>query len=94
MYALSFDMVIEDLKKYYPGESYNNAYFDIKQLLKNNGFQWVQGSTYLLDSDDLSSLVKAVMDLSKLEWFKKSVRDIRGFKVESWSNFTDLVRNA
>ena len=34
------------------------------------------------------------MDLSKLDWFKKSVRDIRGFKVESWSNFTDIVKNA
>lgn len=94
MYALSFDMVVEDLKMYYPGASYNNAYFDIKQILRGNGFQWVQGSTYLSDSDDLASLVKTVMDLSKLDWFKKSVRDIRGFKVESWSNFTDLVRNA
>lgn len=94
MYALSFDMVIDDLKKYYHPSAYNNAYYEIKQILKNNGFQWVQGSTYLLDRDDLASLVKAVMDLSKIDWFKKSVRDIRGFKVESWSNFTDLVRNS
>ena len=28
------------------------------------------------------------------EWFKKSVRDLRGFKVERWSNFTDLVKNS
>ena len=45
-------------------------------------------------NDDLSALVKTVMELSKIEWFKKSVRDLRGFKVESWSNFTDLVKNS
>ena len=45
-------------------------------------------------SDDLTALVKTVMQLSKIDWFKKSVRDIRGFKVESWSNFTDLVKNS
>ena len=45
-------------------------------------------------NDDLTALVKTVMELSKIEWFKKSVRDLRGFKVESWSNFTDLVKNS
>ena len=45
-------------------------------------------------NDDLTALVKTVMELSKIEWFKKSVRDLRGFKVESWSNFTDLVKHS
>ena len=45
-------------------------------------------------NDDLTALVKTVMELSKIELFKKSVRDLRGFKVESWSNFTDLVKNS
>ena len=44
--------------------------------------------------DDLSAIVKTVMELSKIDRFKKSVRDIRGFKVESWSDFTALVKNA
>ena len=93
MYALAFDMVISDLQKYY-GEPYNKAYYEIKELLKKNGFEWVQGSTYMTMNDDLTALVKTVMELSKIEWFKKSVRDLRGFKVESWSNFTDLVKNS
>lgn len=92
MYALSFDMVVSDLQKYY-GVPYNKAYFDIKELLASNGFEWIQGSTYLSKTDDLTALVKTVMQLSKIEWFKKSVRDIRGFKVESWSDFTELVKN-
>ena len=93
MYALSFDMVISDLQKYY-GEPYNKAYFEIKELLTANGFEWVQGSTYLTKADDLTAIVKTVMQLSKIDWFKKSVSDIRGFKVESWSDFTDLVKNS
>lgn len=44
-------------------------------------------------TNDLSALVKAVMLLSKIDWFKKSVRDIRGYKVDDWSNFTDIVKN-
>ena len=92
MYALSFDMSVSALQENY-GEPYNNAYFEIKQMLMQNGFEWVQGSTYLCETDDLTSLVKTVMQLSKIDWFKKSVRDIRGFKVESWSDFTDVVKN-
>ena len=42
MYALSFDMVVSDLKQYY-GEPYNKAYYEIKTLLNDNGFMWVQG---------------------------------------------------
>ena len=42
----------------------------------------------------LSAIVKTVMELSKIDWFKKSVRGIRGFKVENWSDFTALVKNA
>ncbi len=93
MFAISFDMVISNLKKHY-GEPYNNAYFEIKEVLRRNGFNWVQGSTYLTESDDLGNVIKAIMDLSKIDWFKKSVRDIRGYKVENWSDFTDIVKNA
>ncbi len=86
-------MVISDLKKHY-GEPYNNAYFEIKEVLRRNGFNWVQGSTYLTESDDLGNVIKAIMALSKINRFKKSVRDIRGYKVENWSDFTDIVKNA
>ena len=39
MYALAFDLVISDLQKYY-GEPYNKAYYEIKELLKKNGFKF------------------------------------------------------
>jgi len=93
MFALSFDLVISDLKKHY-GEPCNRAYFEIKILLQNNAFEWIQGSTYLTKSDDLVTLYKVIFELSKIDWFKKSVRDIRGFKVENWSDFTEIVKNS
>ena len=40
------------------------------------------------------NLYKAIVSLSKIDWFKKSVRDIRGFKVENWSDFTEIVKNS
>ena len=92
MYALSFDMNISDLKENY-GEIYNNAYYEIKTLLIRDGFEWIQGSTYLTKSDNLTNLTRAIMDLAKIDWFKKSVRDIRGYRVEDWSDFTDVVKN-
>ena len=85
-------MNIADLKENY-GEIYNNAYYEIKTLLIRDGFEWIQGSTYLTRSDNLTNLTRAIMDLAKVEWFKKSVRDIRGYRVEDWSNLTDLVKN-
>lgn len=91
MYAISFDMVVADLKKYY-GKPYNNAYNEIKEIFKNNSFYWIQGSTYVTKGD-LTNLFSAIKDLSEIEWFRESVRDIRGFKIEEWSDFTSIVKN-
>ncbi len=91
MYALSFDMNIAELKEHY-GEIYNNAYYEIRKLLISDGFEWIQGSAYLTRSDNLINLTKAIIDLRKIDWFRRSVRDIRGFRVEEWSNFTQIVR--
>jgi virulence-associated protein VapD len=86
-------MNINDLKINY-GVPYNRAYFEIKVLMKKHRFEWIQGSTYLTQSDDLGDVFKAIIALSKINWFKKSVRDIRGFKVENWSDFTEIVKNS
>ena len=65
----------------------------LKEVLKKNSFDWIQGSTYLTQSEDLGNLFRAIEALKKIEWFRKSVRDIRGYKVENWSNFTDFVKD-
>ena len=91
MFAISFDMVISDLKKYY-GEPYNNAYYEISIILENYSFFRAQGSVYLSEINDMSNLVDAIDSLRDKEWFANSVRDIRAFRVEDWSNFTERVK--
>lgn len=92
MYALSFDMCIADLQQYY-GEPYNGAYYEIKQTLAGLDFYWVQGSTYMTNADNLTNLYQAIEALKKIDWFRKSVRDIRGYRVEEWSDFTPIIKN-
>lgn len=91
MFAIAFDMVIADLKVHY-GEPYNNAYFDIKSELRKYEFYNTQGSLYLSENRDMSNLFRAIDALKKLDWFKDSVRDIRAFRVEDWSDFTSFVK--
>ena len=90
-----FDMRIDELKKYY-GDPYNAAYDEIRQEMDALGFDWTQGSLYIAkdSKDSLATVYKAINHLSHIEWFKKSVRDIRAFKVEDWSDFTAIVKDA
>ena len=93
MYAIAFDLKIDDLKKTY-GEPYNRAYDEIRQELEALGFEWTQGNVYMsvAKENTLTTVYKAINRLSGIDWFKKSVRDIRAFKVEDWSDFTDIVK--
>ena len=91
MYALSFDMKIADLEEHY-GNPYHGAYYEIKRTLAEHEFYWIQGSTYMTNADNLLNLFNAVNALKTIDWFRKSVRDIRGYRVEEWSDFTEIVR--
>lgn len=91
MFAIAFDMLISDLKKNY-GRSYNNAYFEIRMILRRYGFYNTQGSVYLSANNDMANLYMAIEALKNTPWFKDSVRDIRAFKVEDWSDFTPVFK--
>lgn len=93
MYAIAFDLKIDELKQKY-GEPYNRAYDEIRTELESLGFEWTQGSVYInnSDKDSLTTVYKAINKLSRIEWFRGSVRDICAFKVEDWSDFTDVVK--
>lgn len=93
MYAIAFDLKVDDLKRNY-GEPYNKAYDEVRQELEKLGFEWTQGSVYISQSpkNSLTTVYKAITMLSKIQWFKESVRDIRAFKVEDWSDFTEIVK--
>ena len=92
MYAIAFDLEIATLKQEY-GDPYNNAYFEIRKELDDLGFDWTQGSVYLYHGEGgLAAVYLAISKLSGIPWFTKSVRDIRAFKVEDWSDFTAIVK--
>jgi len=91
MYALSFDMNIAELEEH-NGSPYKGANYEIKRTLVKEGFYWIQGSTYMTNADNLINLFNAVNALKSIEWFRKSVRDIRGYRVEEWSDFTETVK--
>lgn len=93
MYAIAFDLEIAELKIHY-GDPYNNAYLEVGKELKALGFEWTQSNVYLSTKNEsnLTNVYKAINTLSKIEWFAKSVRDIRAFKVEDWSDFTSIVK--
>ncbi len=92
MFAIAFDMDIRQLRSTY-GATYNNAYYEIKILLRKYDFYNAQGSVYLTDKEDMANLFSAIDALKHLDWFVRSVRDIRAFKVENWSDFTQVVKD-
>jgi virulence-associated protein VapD len=91
MFAIAFDMVVADIREHNP-KGISSAYTEIVKTLAPFGFERIQGSVYLTREGDLTSLYRAVDALRALGWFRKCARDVRGFKVEDWSNFTGLVR--
>lgn len=94
MYAIAFDMEVSKLKENY-GIPYNPAYLEIKRIMKELGFEWRQGSLYISEDEKntLTHVYKAIAKLSKVDWFKNSVRDIRVFKIEDWSDFTSIIKD-
>ncbi len=41
---------------------------------------------------DMANLYRAIEALKTIDWFRNSVRDIRVFRVEDWSNFTPVIK--
>jgi virulence-associated protein VapD len=91
MFAIAFDLTVADAEEHHP-KGYQAAYLDIAKTLGACGFERIQGSVYVNKNDDMAELLTAVATLKSLPWFPKAVRDVRGFKMESWSNFTSFVK--
>lgn len=92
MFAIAFDL---DTKVTYLNYNKNNisqAYAEIRNVLNSYGFRYIQGSLYVTDNEDMSNLFLAIMSLKALPWFPASVRDIRAFRIEQWSDFTNTIK--
>ncbi len=91
MFAIAFDLVVADTAEHHP-KGVSQAYADIGNLLMQYGFNRVQGSLYISNAEDLANLFAAITALKGLSWLPESVRDIRAFRVEQWSDFTGIVK--
>ena len=93
VYAIAFDMDIEQLRLHY-GDPYNNAYLEIRRVLQRHGFTWQQGSVYFGGPDiNAVTCVLAAIDLSRpLPWFAASVRDIRMLRIEELNDLMPAVQ--
>lgn len=92
MYAVAFDLVVADTQQHHP-KGVAQAYTEIGAVLADFGFRRVQGSLYVTDQEDMANLFLAVQALKSRSWFPKSVRDIRAFRIEQWSDFTPVVKS-
>ena len=92
MYAVAFDLVVADTEQHHP-KGVAQAYTEIGAILAEFGFRRVQGSLYVSDSEDMAQLFLAIQALRARTWFPKSVRDIRAFRIEQWSDFTAVVKS-
>ena len=90
MFGVSFDMNVSEMKQQLGSE--RRGYQVIRQTLTANGFRWVQGSFYVCDTDDLTVIYKAIHALDALGWFGPAVGNVRIFRIDQWSDFTEFFK--
>lgn len=91
MYAISFDLVVADAEEHHP-KGVSQAYSDIGSTLRKFGFERIQGSLYTNNNENMANLFQAMNALKAMDWFPKSIRDIRAFRIEQWSDFTPTMK--
>jgi virulence-associated protein VapD len=92
MFAIAFDLLLHQTRASHP-KGVPQAYAEVGATLNRYGFDRVQGSVYITRSDSLVNVTQAMNALRALPWFPTCVRDIRAFKVEHWSDFTDFTKS-
>lgn len=84
-YLITFDMDTNCLKDNYHGNSYNNVYADIKNILAKHGFENIQGSVYL-GREGISEAhgTIAIQELTaRFDWFYSCISNIKFYRLES-----------
>ena len=92
MYAVAFDLIVADTEQFHP-KGVAQAYTEIADVLNTYGFGRVQGSLYVTEDENMANLFLAIQALRELPLFPPSVRDLRAFRVEQWSDFTPVVKS-
>jgi virulence-associated protein VapD len=91
MFAIAYDLTVADAQQHHP-RGHRQAYLDIASALRKFGFERVQRSVFASQDDDLANLFSAIVELSGLDWFGRSVTNIRAFRVERGADLTAIVK--
>lgn len=94
-YLITFDMDTNCLKDNYHNTSYNNAYYDLRNVLEKHGFEHLQGSVYL-GQEGVSEAhgTLAIQELTaKFDWFYPCVSNIKFYRIESELNADFIAEN-
>lgn len=92
MFAIGSTLLWNETKRTHPkGVPQANA--ETGAVLNRYGFSRIQGSVYMSQHDSMVHVTLAMTALKALSWFPTCVRDIRAFKVEHWSDFTDFIKS-
>ncbi|MFZ4536071.1 hypothetical protein [Propionivibrio sp.] len=46
----------------------------------------------MTEDENMAQLFVALQSLKAQAWFPRSVRDIRAFRIEQWSDFTPVIK--
>jgi virulence-associated protein VapD len=85
LYAIAFDLVVDQLKHHYSASAPNDAYADIRAILAEEGFRWTRGSVHFGDPARVNAVtcVLAARRLAtEFAWFPLCVRDLRMLRIE------------
>lgn len=76
---IAFDLDTKALERYYPTDSWQNAYDIIKRHMIKNGFSWLQGSVYVSQEAISTTRVSSILDelVVKNPWLNFCMRDYR-----------------
>lgn len=76
---ITFDLDTKALEKYYPTESWQNAYDIIKRHMIKHDFVWLQGSVYVSKNPLASRKVTIMLDelVENNPWLNLCMRDCR-----------------
>ncbi len=91
MFAISFDLNVDVAQVRHP-KGAKAAYKEIERTLAPFSFERIQGSLYTSANKDLANLFFAIAALKVLPWFPESVRDIRAFCIDLWSDLTAYAK--
>jgi hypothetical protein len=91
MFAITFDLIVKQTNDHHP-KGIAQAYADIGAILSKYGFERIQGSVYVTKDENMALLFNAINALKLEPWLPKSIRDIRAFRIEQWSDFTATIK--